>query len=181
MSIVRADVWQNAAGVANNAVLQVARAVRTSTFSASTVGNNFYDVSGLAVTITPRFANSLIVLMSTLYLSTSNAYQSKWQYTRNGSTFLLGDAEGGRPRATGMVNTYYAVSGLDGAQYQVNQAGGIHWDLPGSTAAQTYQIQVAAYNGQTIFLNRNSGWQNQVTLGYDAVPVSSLVVMEIAQ
>ena len=103
MSIVRADVWQTAAGVAQNSVLQVARAVRTSTFSASTVGNNFYDVPGLSVTITPRFANSLIVLMSTLYLSTSNAYQSKWQYTRNGSTFLLGDAEGGRPRATGMV------------------------------------------------------------------------------
>jgi hypothetical protein len=181
MSIVRADVWQTAAGVAQNSVLQVARAVKTNTWSAATAGNNFYDVTGLSVTITPRFANSLIVLMSTLYLSTSNAYQQKWRYTRNGSTFLLGDAEGGRPQATGMVNTYYAVGGLDGAQYQVNQAGGTHWDLPGSTAALTYQIQAAAYSGQTIFLNRNSGWQNAPASGYDAVPVSSLIVMEIAQ
>jgi hypothetical protein len=179
MSIVRADVWQTAAGVAQNSVLQVARAVRTSTFSAATSGNNFYDVPGLAVTITPRFSNSLIVLMSTIFLGVSNGYNMKWQYTRNGSTFLLGDAEGGRPRATGMINQY--TNAGDGPQYQLGQAGGTHWDLPGSTAAQTYQIQISAYNGLTILLNRNSGWQNQPTLGYDAVPVSSLVVMEIAQ
>jgi hypothetical protein len=180
-SVIRANIWQNGAGVNYNAVLQVARAVKTNTWSAATSGNNFYDVTGLAVTIAPRFATSLIVLMSTLYLSTNNAYQQKWRYTRNGNTFLLGDAEGGRPQATGMVNTYYAGSGVDGAQYQLNQAGGIHWDLPGSTAAQTYQIQAASYSGTTIFLNRNSGWQNAPASGYDAVPVSSLVVMEIAQ
>lgn len=180
-SILKFDQWQSTAGVNQNTVLQVARAVKTNTWSAATSGNNFYDVTGLSVTITPRFANSLIVLMSTLYLSTSNAYQQKWRYTRNGSTFLLGDAEGGRPQATGMVNTYYAGSGVDGAQYQLNQAGGIHWDVPGSAATLTYQIQAAAYNGQTIYLNRNSGWQNNIGSGYDAVPVSSLVVMEIAQ
>lgn len=180
-SILKFDQWQSTAGVNYNTVLQVARAVKTNTWSAATSGNNFYDVTGLSVAITPRFSNSLIVLMSTLYLSTSNAYQQKWRYTRNGATFLLGDAEGGRPQTTGVVNTYYAVSGLDGAQYQINQAGGTHWDLPGTTTTQTYQIQAASYSGTTIYLNRNTGWQNNAAAGYDAVPVSSLIAMEIAQ
>lgn len=173
------DIWQNTAGVNYNTIVQVKQAVKTNTFSAATSGNSFYDVTGLAVTITPKFSTSLIILMSTIYLGSSNAYNLKWRYTRNGTAFLLGDAEGGRPQTTGVINQYYNAT--DGAQYQMGQAGGVHWDLPGNTSALTYQIQAAAYNGQTIYVNRNSGWQNQPASGYDPVPVSSLIAMEVLQ
>ena len=179
MSVIRANRWQSTAGINYNAVIQVRQAVKTNSWSAATVGNNFYDVTGLAVTITPRFATSLIVLMSTIYLGSGNGYNMKWQYTRNGSTFLLGDAEGGRPQATGMINQYTNAS--DGPTYQIGQAGGVHWDLPNSTSALTYQIQAAAYSGLTVYVNRTQTWQNLPSNGYEAVPVSSLVVMEIAQ
>jgi hypothetical protein len=179
MSTIQTNRFQTLAGDTMNAVIQVRQVIKTNSWSAATVGNNFYDVTGLAVTITPRFSNSLIVLMSTIYLGSGNGYNMKWQYTRNGSAFLLGDAEGGRPRATGMINQYTNAS--DGPTYQIGQAGGVHWDLPNSTSPLTYQIQAAAYNGLTVYVNRTQTWQNLAGSGYESVPVSSLVVMEIAQ
>lgn len=52
-------------------------------------------------------------------------------------------------------------------------------DSPATTSAVTYEIQMAAYEGYTAYLNRNAAWQNSITGGYDATPVSSLTVMEI--
>lgn len=52
-------------------------------------------------------------------------------------------------------------------------------DAPATTSPVTYDIQMAAYNGHTAYLNRNATWQNSITGGYDATPVSTFTVMEI--
>jgi hypothetical protein len=54
-------------------------------------------------------------------------------------------------------------------------------DSPATTSPVTYQVQMAAYNGQTVYLNRSALWQNGGTSGgYDATPVSTITAMEIA-
>lgn len=53
-------------------------------------------------------------------------------------------------------------------------------DAPSSTSPVTYEVQMAAYNNQTVYLNRSPTWQNSAVNGYDATPVSTINVMEIA-
>lgn len=35
-------------------------------------------------------------------------------------------------------------------------------DAPGTTGPVTYDVQMAAYDTQTVYLNRNAAWQNSI-------------------
>lgn len=160
-------------------VLQTVYTHKTSTWSAVCSGNTLYDVTGLAATITPTSANSLILVQTTIYVGANqNAYNLRYQLRRNGSNIIVGDAEGGRVVSTGYVNPYDDDATTGG--YQVANVGGVHMDAPASTSALTYQVAVAGYSGSTIYLNRSHNWQNSPAGGYDSVPVSSIILMEIA-
>jgi hypothetical protein len=176
------DVWQNTAGVNRQTVVQTKYVHKGSTFSASVSGDSFYDVTGMSIVITPNFTNSLILLKTTLWVGTTN-YQIKYRISRsiNGSVSypILGDAEGGRPQATGMANYYSAVS--SDMYYNVGSVGGTHIDVPGTISAITYSVQISSYSGQTVYLNRSPTWQNNAAAGYDSVPVSSFIIQEILQ
>lgn len=52
-------------------------------------------------------------------------------------------------------------------------------DSPNTTSAVTYDVQMAAYDANTVYLNRSPNWQANAAGGYDATPVSTLTVMEI--
>lgn len=58
--------------------------------------------------------------------------------------------------------------------------GGSYVDSPATASPVTYEIQMAAYAGQTVYLNRSHTWQSGAPSGYDATPVSSLTVMELS-
>lgn len=161
------------------AVLQTVYTHKTSTFSVACSGNTLYDVTGLAATITPTSTTSLILVQTTIYMGgNQNAYNFRYQLKRNGTAVIVGDAEGGRPVSTGYMNVYDSIA-QDGA-YQVTNVGGVHMDTPASTSALTYQVAIAGYNGSTVYLNRSATWQNSFANGYDSVPVSSIILMEIA-
>lgn len=161
-------------------VIQTKYASLGSSWSAATAGDNFYDVTGLSIDITPSSANSNFLIFVNLYAASSGSgYQEKYRISRNGTFPILGSPEGGRPVATGMVNAYNP-SGGDWT-YNVAQLSGVHLDSPATTSVLTYKVQAAAYAGQTLFINRSNAWANSAANGYDAVPVSTLTVMEIAQ
>lgn len=156
-------------------VLQVGYVAKADTWSATTSGNNFYTVPGLSVTITPSSTTNKILLTPSLYAGVSS-YQMKFRFLRNGTPVILGAGEGGRPVTTGVVNSYDTTSAQ---QYQLSFIGGTYMDSPNTTSAVTYDVQMAAYDTQTVYLNRNAAWQNSIAGGYDATPVSTLTVMEI--
>ncbi|MDQ1343974.1 MAG: hypothetical protein QG650_694 [Patescibacteria group bacterium] len=52
-------------------------------------------------------------------------------------------------------------------------------DSPTTTAPVTYEVQMAAYSGYSVYLNRSPAWQNAAASGYDATPVSTITAMEI--
>lgn len=180
MSIIKANKWQTATGSTVGTVLQTKYVHKTNTWSATCSGATMYDVTGLAVTITPYFATSLILITATLYVGANqNSYNLRYTIKRNSVTPILGDAEGGRAQSTGYVNPY--DNDTTTGAYQVANVGGVHMDAPATTSALTYQVQVAGYSGSTIYLNRSHNWQNNPALGYDSQPVSSLIIQEIAQ
>ena len=151
---------------------------KTNTWSSAVTNDVSYDVTGLSITITPFFVTSLILITTTLWVGTDNMYNLKYRLSRNGTYPIQGDAEGGRPRATSTLNTYDADTD---SGYNLVNIGGTHVDTPASTSALTYTVQLGSYNGHTIYLNRSVNFQNQPASGYDTVPVSSIIVQEIAQ
>jgi hypothetical protein len=182
MSIIRADQWQRSNGTNLGTVLQTKYVHKTNSWSGAPAGDTYLEIPGMSISITPFSLTSWFLINVTLFCSTSaSGYHEKFRIVRNGSTpnALLGDAEGGRPRATGMINIYNA--GNSDGQYNVGFLGGTWVDTPATTSPLTYRIDAAAYNGNTFYLNRSTAWQNQPTLGYDAMPVSSMIIMEIAQ
>ena len=165
-------------------VVQVVHTAKTSTFVGTSVPDNggyFIDVTGLSASITPLLSTSKILIMTTIYMgltTASSGYQQSYRLKRTiGGTVafpILGDAEGGRPRATGRVNNYGAN------QYWMMLSGGTHHDSPATTSAITYQVQVGGYSSSpTMYVNRSETFQASAG-EYDTVPVSTITLMEIA-
>ncbi len=166
------------------AVLQVVHTKKTSTFTGTSVldnGGYFIDVTGLSASITPTATTSKILVLTTIYMgvtTTAQGYQQSYRLKRTiGGTAafpILGDAEGGRPQATGRVNNYSTN------QYWMMLHGGTHQDSPATISAITYQVQVGGYTGgPVVYVNRSENFQNSAN-DYDTVPVSTITLMEIA-
>ena len=161
-------------------IIQVEHVQKSSTWSYATGSgaDNYGSITGLAPTITPIHSDSKILIYVNLFIGVSS-YQTKYRILKNGNslTSILGDAEGGRPQSVGTVINYDNDSTTQ--KYSLVMMTGIHQDVSGSTNQLTYQIQAASYNGQTVYLNRSHTWQNDASSGYDAVPSSTVTLMEI--
>lgn len=178
MSTLRTNRFQTLSGQTMGTVLQTKYVQKTNTWSVTVSNDTTYDVTGLSLSLTPFFSTSIILITTTLYVGTNNMYNLKYRIARNGTYPIQGDAEGGRPRATGYLNVYDADSD---STYGVANVGGVHVDTPATTSALTYSVQLGSYASQIIYLNRSATWQNAPASGYDNVPVSSLIIQEIAQ
>ena len=126
-------------------VLQVV----TSTNSTQTsTTNSSYQASSLTVTITPKFANSKILINVSSTCTNTNSSQQSW-YTiyRNGATNLGGGASNGlsvnQPQLTA---GYYVWTPLS-----IN-----YLDSPSTTSATSYTLYLAATGGSTAYVN----WSN---------------------
>ena len=169
-------------------VLQVVHTAKTNTFvgtSTQTGVGYFIDVTGLSATITPLSSTSKILVIANMYFgstTTSSGYQQSYRLKKSvggvDSFPILGDAEGGRPRATGRVNNYSTDTAS--SQYRMVMFNGTHQDTAGSTSSITYQAQLGGYSGSpVVYVNRSENFQILAN-DYDAVPVSTLTLMEIA-
>ena len=169
-------------------VLQVVHTAKTNTFvgaSAQTGVGYFIDVTGLSATITPLSSTSKILVIANMYIgvtSAGNGYQQSYRLKKSvggvDSFPILGDGEGGRPRATGRVNSY--LLDTSSLQYRMVMLNGTHQDTAGSTSSITYQVQLGGYDSSpVVYVNRAANFQILANI-YDTVPVSTLTLMEIA-
>jgi hypothetical protein len=153
-------------------VLQVLQAVKTSV--QSTTSTSTVDVTGLSVTITPKFATSKILVLADVGVGISTATGSisfLW-IVRNSTNIYVGDSAGSR---TPVWQFLYNSSGADAQMFRFS---GNYLDSPATTSATTYKIAFNTNNGAVAtYINQSAGDANANYVGRVA---SSITVMEIA-
>jgi hypothetical protein len=157
-------------------VIQVKQTAKTDRWSAAPSTGVYSEVTGLSVSITPLLTSSKILVMVNAYVGRSN-YQVKGLVKRNGTTVAVGDADGSKPRASFHVNGY---AGGSSDPYQLLPTGFTYLDSPSTTSACSYTVELSGYSGSTVYVNRSHIFQEGAN-DYDALPVSTITAMEIAQ
>ena len=152
-------------------VIQVQSVAKTNSFLTSST--SITDVPGLAVTITPKFANSKILVRGFINTGTTTASFCSILLARDSTQIFQGDLEGVRPQAT-------AMSYEEGNQGVQDTHAPEFLDSPATTSAITYKFQVrVGSGGGSISVNKSTRNSNFTT--YDMTTASSITVMEIAQ
>ena len=156
-------------------VLQVVQGTLGTTVTKTPAIDTVVDC-GLEATITPSSTSSKILVQYSIYLGQTAGYNA-WTRILRGSTEIgNATAEGThRPVGNAMVIGYTASTDT----YHLMYAGNSFLDSPSTTSATTYKIRVGSYNGNNVYVNRNSVYQDN-SGGYDAIPMSTITLTEIA-
>ena len=150
-------------------IIQVKSTTKTDTFTAT--GNDYNDVTGLSVSITPTRSDSKILVMTTVNAGANTSNFMYMQIVRDSTAIFRGDAASNRPRRSGM---YYNASNTG----RNNTISITHMDAPSTTSATTYIIQIECATSGNAYVNRSH--RDTDGSGYDARLASSITVMEIS-
>jgi hypothetical protein len=151
-------------------VVQVVQVVKTDTFSAST-NNVFTDITGLSVSITPKSANSKVLVTASINGSATTNGVANIQLLRNSTPISIGDVAGSRPRSSTSIDSNGAGEAVP--------ASISFLDSPATTSPTTYKLAVnTGDTGGTAYINRISGDADNI---YNGRYASSITLMEIAQ
>ena len=150
-------------------IIQVKSVTKTDDFD--TPSTSLADVPGLAVTITPTRSDSKILVMTTVNAGSDDANFMYVQLLRDSTHIFRGDADGNRPRRSGMFYT-------ENNEGKNNTVSFTHMDEPATTSATTYKVQIACATAGNAYVNRSHRDQN--TTEYDARLASSITVMEVS-
>ena len=153
-------------------VLQVVSTTKTDTFTSSATGP--IDITGLSVTITPKYATSKIFVMFNAHIVGFDA-GTGIRLLRGSSVVALGDASGSRARMT-VIGDY--SNGTSPSSYSGGNSGMTILDSPNTTSATTYKLQgqCLSTNGFRINKTRYNTDNGNASRG-----VSTITVMEISQ
>jgi len=153
-------------------ILQVVQTVKTDTFSRTSSGSDYGEITGLSVSITPSSASSKILIFASISCSVpaSNRVGLRLAVNSSAITAYTGDASGSRTRAASA--TWASATGNDLSHLTLN-----YLHSPGSTSAQSYSIQGSAEGTSTFYLNRAATNVDSINVYLGA---SSIVAMEVA-
>ena len=152
-------------------VIQVQSTTKTGAFQKAS-GTSFQDVTGLSVSITPKFSTSKILIMYDMSWSSSSGHCS-CRLMRDSTPIKIGDGNGNRTQATGQMHQN------QGDQYDMVQVSGTHMDSPATTSSITYKMQVGTPYGSSYDLRVNfqGDDSNESWVGRTA---STITVMEVS-
>ena len=153
-------------------IIQVKSTTKTDAFSSP--DNNFNDVTGLSVTITPTRYDSKILVMCTVNVGTNNDNFTFVKLLRGSNDIFIGDAASNRPRVSGM----YYQGNSDSNEGIVHAISITHMDEPATTSATTYKIQLQAVSSGNAYVNRSH--RDTDTSAYDGRFASSITAMEVS-
>ena len=155
-------------------IIQVKQTVKTDTFS--TLNETFTDVTGLSVSITPKFSTSKIMVS---YSGCGGSGQNRVGHIRlarviGGTTttdIFIGDQSGASQAQASssfvQTNTYF-----------VSSFSGTFIDSPSTTSAVTYKLQLAAGDQDyQVHIGRSHDNNNEFSRG---TTPSQITVMEIS-
>lgn len=155
-------------------VLQVIQTHYTDKFSSSSATPA--DVTGFAATITPKFANSKILVMLDVMLGGAVDTYPYLLLKRNGTS--VGSGTGATGNQINTIGGGYFTALSTPVNYTMKQSSSKFLDSPNTTSALTYQVQFASPYLSTGFINRQNAQDNAV---YIQFPTSNITLMEIAQ
>jgi hypothetical protein len=150
--------------------LQVVSTTKTDQFTTS--ATSFTDVTGLSVTITPKFATSKILVIANPNLSGGNI-QVVARLVRGSTALAVGNSAGTRVQATVAFVGNPSANDNSGMPMSLSIN---YLDSPATTSATTYKIQMQVNSG-TGYLNSAGDDQDAV---FRARTSSTITVMEIA-
>ena len=167
--LLQSDADGNASWVAGGKILQVLQATKTDTQSSTT--NDFVDVTGLSIAITPAATSSkILVFANVLCIGTVAGTAAFSRVVRDSTAIAIADADGSRTRASAMG---YAPDTGD-----VRHHSTVWLDSPSTTSATTYKVQfMMASAGSTAYINRFAAATDSAAYGRG---VSSITVMEVS-
>lgn len=173
MSIAKFNSWQTSSGGILSPVIQTVYA--TSGYTGQTiVSTTPVALTGMSVTITPKFTTSKIII--TGVVAASWTYVSSLHVYRSGTT--LGTSHGSNNQSGGSTSiwTHYQSSQESSRANQVFPFPVLVVDSPNSTAALTYDFRA------------NSGWSGGTETFYfnnrdaqDMLSSSWIMVQEVKQ
>jgi hypothetical protein len=149
-------------------VLQVVSTTKTDTFSVT--GGLTTDITGMSVSITPKFSTSKILVQVVVYAQNSSESGSFLTLVRGSTAICIGDAAGSRSRSS--TGASYDTTGYKSSALVVN-----YLDSPATTSSTTYKCQIAANSTSTTYVNRTAQDSDVAQIGRYA---STITVMEIA-
>ena len=157
-------------------VLQVVSTHYTGTFSTSS--STPADVPGFSATITPRDANSKILVLFQSWVGyTALDNYPYFLMKRNGTSIGTGASATGTQIDT-FVSTPALARDTTGTQvYKLLNASRSYVDSPATASPVTYQVQFAESFAGTSYVNRTANASDNV---YTQFPGSDLTLMEIA-
>ena len=151
-------------------IIQVKSTTKTDTFTAT--GNDYNDVTGLSVSITPTRSDSKILVMCSVNVGSTNDNFVNVKVLRGSTPIFIGDASGSYDRVSGM----YYVGASDNNEGIVCAIPITHMDEPGTTSATTYKIQIQAADTGNAYVNKS----HRDNESYDGRFASSITVMEVS-
>ena len=177
MSTLSVDTIQGQTTAANvklpaGCILQVLSTTKTDTFDTTSTGP--IDITGLSVTITPKYATSKIFIMFNAHIVGDDS-GTGIRLLRGSTALALGDASGSRARMTAIG--YYS-NGTSPSSYSGGSTNASFLDSPATTSATTYKLQ-----GQCLSTNgfRVNKTRYNTDNGNASRGSSTITVMEIAQ
>lgn len=125
-------------------VIQTASAIKTNHFTTSS--SSYTDIPGLSVTITPSSSSNRIAIFANVNFSSVTTSDCLIRLVRN-STEIAGATDGGTARGFAQYSSAYNLAQTTGSVSFV--------DLPATTSATTYKIQILQVGGAgTATVNR---------------------------
>ena len=176
---VRGDIY------APGTIVQVEQSLKTDTFSTTGASNHPLspgnDVTGLAVTIHPKFANSRILVSYTVSTGAYGRAYLRIQRKQGGSTTTIAPTVG--PEANTQNQGKCTTSHSGSGDSSVNSQSFEYYDTIGGTEPITYQIQAWTYHSTYyIYVNRGHDDGNGSNNGtYWARTLSSITAKEVCQ
>ena len=159
-------------------VIQVKQSVVSNVFS-TTAGNGFAEMTDFRTAITPTSTTSKILVRGSLFVG-NQYYQAKGRILRDSTPIALGDARGNRPQSTWMNIGYDAGASGSYSIYNCQSVAFEFLDSPATTSEIIYSLDMGGYSTSfAVYLNRDHNDSNGST--YNATPISTLTLMEIAQ
>ena len=154
-------------------IIQVRSTTKTDTFAMPSNDTSFHTVTGLSVTITPRFSTSKILVMYDMNWSSINGHCS-CRLMRDSTPIKVGDASGNKAQVTGQIHY------TSGDQYDLENVSGTHLDSPSTTSAVTYSMQVGTPYSASYDCTVNYHSEDGADQSWSGRGASTISVMEIS-
>ena len=154
-------------------IIQIKQTLKTDAFSMA--DNNFTDVTGMSVDITPIFSTSKILVRLDLCFGGQANLYGLFNLYRD-STHI--GASTAVSSSNQLLGTFGGTCGNgDNEFYKLQNTTYQILDSPATTSAVTYKIKVYSYDSRTFYLNRPYNNDNQAYIHGGS---SSITAMEVS-